>query len=71
MKRKRKEECSDCGHCEYSLEIADEENVLCPKKGVVNRRMTCRKFSLDILKIKPAPRELPSLDYSDSDCDFY
>lgn len=52
----------DCAHCEHSSEISEEDKVLCPWHGVVMRSDSCRRFSLDLLKVEPGSRVLPHLD---------
>lgn len=44
-----------CQYCELAQPLADEETMLCQKKGVVNSGYVCRKFKYDLLKRTPAP----------------
>lgn len=55
-----------CCFCENASLINDEENVLCCKKGIVNREYKCRKFRYDPLKRVPKPLpEIPKLTEED------
>ncbi len=48
-----------CKYCQYGTPAPDEKNVLCPKKGVIDRDSFCKKFRYDPLK--RIPREKPAL----------
>ena len=56
--------------CEYCMQgrlSADGESVLCPKKGVMDKDFSCKKFKYDPLKRVPekkAPR-LPEFTADD------
>lgn len=68
MKRdKSKSEISPkCEYCVHGRLAADEETVLCPKKGIMRLDDACRRFQYDILKRKP--RKAPELSgYSAED----
>lgn len=54
-----------CDMCENAVCIHDENNVLCRRKGVVNKGYSCRRFSYDPLKRTPQKRRelsLPDLE---------
>lgn len=55
-----------CEYCVHGRLSPDGETVLCPKKGVMRREDSCRRYQYDILKRKPrkAP-ELPSFSAED------
>ncbi len=48
-----------CEYCEHAALLNDEYNVLCGKKGIVNRGYTCKRFAYDPLK--RVPKTLPPL----------
>ncbi len=56
-----------CVYCEHSRPL-DEEQLLCPKKGVVSPGYSCKKFSYDPLKrVPPQKAELDFSRFSDED----
>ncbi len=59
---KHTDEEKNCALCEYSHEIADEDNVLCEKRGVVSRGHVCHRYSLDLFKLSPTPNAAPLFD---------
>lgn len=59
---KHREEERRCELCESARDIADEACVLCDRKGVVRRDHSCRRFTLDLLKLDPSPLKLPLFD---------
>lgn len=55
-----------CEYCRYGEPSADNQMILCPKKGIVAPYFACRRFSYDPLKRVPKRRkQLPS--YSPED----
>ncbi|MDD6800086.1 MAG: hypothetical protein PUE85_06700 [Firmicutes bacterium] len=55
-----------CCFCENASIINDESNVLCSRKGIVNREYCCRRFQYDPLKRVPkAPPAMPKLSEID------
>ena len=53
-----------CEYCSLGYLSADGKNVLCKKKGVVEKGFHCRAFDYDPLLRVPRPRapELPTFD---------
>ena len=55
-----------CKYCHYGTPTADGESVVCPKKGVLDKDESCKKFRYNPLK--RAPRQDPEvLSFSESD----
>ena len=55
-----------CEYCAHGTVSPDEKSVLCPKKGIMRRTSSCRKFVYDPLKRQPKlPMELPEFDASE------
>ncbi|MBQ4039559.1 MAG: hypothetical protein IJC91_00365 [Oscillospiraceae bacterium] len=55
-----------CEYCSFGTVSPDEQSVLCPKKGIMRRTSSCRKFVYDPLKRQPKlPVELPEFDASE------
>lgn len=54
-----------CGCCELARKAPDKETMLCPRKGVVAKAFSCRKFKYDPLKKEP--RRAPALPVFDED----
>ncbi|MBR3768407.1 MAG: hypothetical protein IKL10_09260 [Clostridia bacterium] len=48
-----------CTYCKHGRLSADEEFILCPKKGVMQKDHFCKKFSYDPLK--RVPQKAPAL----------
>lgn len=46
----KKDISPSCAYCTYGKTAPDGENVLCKKRGVVEKSFSCRKFSYDVLK---------------------
>ena len=46
-----------CAFCEKGTPVPGGELVICPKKGLVDERFSCRAFSYDPLKRKPQRKE--------------
>lgn len=66
----RRDYSNDCAHvcanCDKASLLVDEETVLCAKRGVVPAGATCRKYTYDPLKRKPAPiQPLPEISPAD------
>lgn len=53
-KKELDEECL-CLYCEHSTLIMDTDACVCDINGVVKAEGYCKKFKLDLLKIKPRP----------------
>ena len=55
-----------CIYCENATVIADDENVLCSMRGIVNKEFCCKKFAYDPLKRGPRPMPpIPKLSEDD------
>ena len=56
-----------CAYCIRGKLSADKESVLCPKKGVMDKDFSCRKFRYDPLKRVPeaAKPRLPEFSPED------
>lgn len=56
-----------CAYCSRSSEL-NEEELSCPRKGVVSPDYHCRRFSYDPLKRVPAAPALPDFSrFSDEE----
>ena len=44
-----------CQFCENASPLCDEDNVLCLRKGIVNKEYCCRRYAYDPLKRVPKP----------------
>ncbi len=53
MKNKSEDTIKFCEFCRYSAPLAMGSDMLCEKRGVVNREYSCRKFMYDPLKRVP------------------
>ena len=54
-----------CAYCSHGREIGQEQ-ILCPKKGVMAAGSHCRSFQYDPLRrVPPRPSQLPGLDLRD------
>ena len=42
-----------CEYCIHGRKSADEDIVLCVKKGIVEKDSSCRAYKYDVLKRKP------------------
>lgn len=51
-----------CAYCESAVVIRESDMCICKENGAVKATDTCRKFSLDLLKLAPLPRKLPDDD---------
>lgn len=63
--RKVEEEENLCIYCEFATPIMDTDACVCKIRGIVNADSYCRKFKLDLLKIKP--RKLKAFESSDKE----
>lgn len=62
----KKEISPSCSYCMHGKLAPNGENVLCMKKGVVEKDFACRKFKYDVLKRQPKrQRELEKFDAED------
>ncbi len=57
---KKDDEEKYCSLCRFSSEITGREEMLCRKKGIVQREFSCRSFIYDPLK--RVPRRAPVLE---------
>ena len=48
-----------CCHCEFSTVMGDNSSCVCKFGGVVRADDTCKKYKLDLLKLKPVLPILP------------
>lgn len=62
MKRKNEDIERICAYCENSVVIRESDVCICREIGAVDARSTCRKFSLDLLKLTPIPKPMPDDD---------
>jgi hypothetical protein len=53
-----------CAFCEKGTPVPGGEFVICPKKGLVDEKFSCRSFSYDPLKREPKRKE------TDAFCEF-
>ncbi len=51
-----------CAYCEHAVVISESDMCVCRSVGAVKADSTCKKFSLDLLKLSPVPRKLPDDD---------
>ena len=58
LKKKSREEKFEmphvCAFCEKSVQLCDEDSMLCKKNGIVPASHKCKKFVYDPLKRVPA-----------------
>lgn len=59
MKNKRDDIDNICAYCENAVVIRESDMCICRSIGAVRASDTCKKFSLDLLKLAPIPRKLP------------
>ncbi len=62
MKRKNDNIERICAYCEHAVVISESDICICREIGAVKAIDTCRKFTLDLLKLNPIPRTLPDDD---------
>ena len=58
---------NNCAHCVLAQPLADGDNMLCQRRGVVSGGHRCRKFKYDPLKRVPVPA--PKLEHIDLSLD--
>ena len=51
-----------CANCEKCVNIAESDVCICKEHGAVSSGSGCKKFKLDLLKIKTLARTLPDTD---------
>ncbi len=51
-----------CAYCEQAVVIKESDICICKINGAVFQNASCKKFSLDMLKLAPLPRKLPEDD---------
>lgn len=61
MKRPAEELDTICAYCEHATVLADSGACVCLKHGVVRTDGHCRRFRMDLLKIRPHLPLLPNL----------
>lgn len=62
MKHKNNDIERICAYCENAVVIHESDICICREIGAVDARSSCRKFSLDLLKLNPIPKVLPDDD---------
>ena len=55
-----------CGYCQHGQEAPNGQSVLCPKKGILDKDASCKKFRYDPLKRIPRGAPEP-LTFSERD----
>ena len=56
-----------CEYCKIGKLTADGNNVLCPKKGVMDKFYSCKKFRYDPLKRVPDTKTPDVFQFSSED----
>lgn len=56
-----------CEYCEKGYLSADGKNVLCKKKGIVEKVFSCLSFTYDPILRKPKPAAPAILQYDPED----
>ncbi len=55
-----------CDYCKYGRISPDGENILCEKKGIVEKGHSCRTYKYDVMKRVPTRQPiLPTADPKD------
>lgn len=54
-----------CEYCVLGKPSPDGETVLCPKKGIVRKDYSCRKYKYDVMK--RVPKKAPKLQNFDKE----
>ena len=63
----RKKIPRSCQYCAFSAKMGDEQ-MLCPKRGIVSTDFQCRKFRYDPIKRIPSkPKALDLSKYDNND----
>lgn len=55
-----------CGHCLFGTDLGDDGEIICKKRGIVNKNDLCRKYKYDPLKREPQ-KQIISDNYSPED----
>ena len=55
-----------CGHCLFGTDLGDDGEIICKKRGIVNKNDLCRKYKYDPLKREPQ-KQIISDNYSPDD----
>lgn len=55
-----------CGHCLFGTNLGDDGEIICKKRGIVNKNDLCRKYKYDPLKREPQ-KQIISDNYSPED----
>ena len=56
-----------CALCTHATIVLHKDQVICPKKGIVNADFCCRKFLYSPLKRTPAPHIFKKDEYTKED----
>ncbi len=56
-----------CEYCKYGKLSADGDKVLCPKKGIMDKYYSCKKFRYDPLKRVPDTNAPEFMTFSPED----
>ena len=56
-----------CEYCEKGYLSADGKNILCKKKGIVEKGFSCLSFTYDPILRKPKPAAPAILQYNPED----
>lgn len=59
MRKNREEAPKVCEFCRFASALSLSEDMLCDKKGVVDKEYSCRRFVYDPLK--RVPRRMPEI----------
>ncbi|MBE6683999.1 MAG: hypothetical protein E7595_07660 [Ruminococcaceae bacterium] len=62
MKKRNDDIEQICAYCENAVVICESEICICKLEGAVRQQDSCKKFSLDLLKLAPLPKKLPDED---------
>ena len=61
-----RDDAPQCGWCEHGRLLDGDDEVLCPRHGVMALDDSCRKYKYDPLKRKPKKVKL-NTDFDESD----
>jgi len=61
-----RDEAPQCALCEHGHQVEGDDEVLCPRNGVMKPDGKCRKYKYDPLKRKPKQAKL-NTDFDESD----
>lgn len=56
-----------CQYCLFGTSVPESDTVLCPKKGVLDKDASCKKFRYDALKRIPKQQTPEMSSFSESD----